>query len=333
MISARGLTKYYGDTCAIQDLSFEIERGEIVGILGLNGAGKTTALRILASLLVPSSGTVSINGIDAMDNPRGIRRLVGFLPETAPLYVEMSVEAFLLFTAQIHGLDAANARRRLDEVLELTNIRDVRHEVIGNLSHGYRQRVGIAQAIVHAPPVVILDEPIQGLDPVQIVDMRELVRNLKGQHTVLLSSHILSEIHQTCDRIMMLQNGSIAAVGSEQELTAKFSGAQRLIMTVRGNADPVVLLVRSLEDVEDCEVLSTTETVGGKPDPELIRLRVTCKRDLREELSRTLVERGFGLLEITRAQAELEAIFLQLTSGRRAPSVAAAETPNTPTAA
>lgn len=313
MISAQGLTKFYGDKCAIHDLDFQVGDGEIVGFLGLNGAGKTTTLRVLACLLLPSSGTVRIKGFDVVDNPHDIRKLVGFLPETPPLYEEMTVEGYLLFAAQLRGLSHGHARDRLEGALEATNVKDVRYDVIGSLSHGYRQRVGIAQAVIHDPPVLILDEPIKGLDPVQIVEIRELVRRLKGKHTILLSSHILSEISQTCDRILMIQNGEIVASGSEQELTRAFSGANRLHVAVRGQRDAVVELVRGVEGVTRCESVAVDYRLRAAGTSDVLQLDVATDRDVREALSRALVQQGHGLLELGPAAAELETVFLQLS--------------------
>ncbi|MBK8481579.1 MAG: ABC transporter ATP-binding protein [Proteobacteria bacterium] len=313
MISARGLTKFYGDRCAVHELDFTIEGGEIVGFLGLNGAGKTTTLRILACLLLPSRGTVRIHDLDVVDNPHEIRKLVGFLPETPPLYAEMSVESYLRFVGQLRGLSGARLRERLGEVLRQTSLEDVRRQVIGSLSHGYRQRVGIAQAVIHDPPVLILDEPIQGLDPVQIVEMRELVRGLKGRHTILLSSHILSEIHQTCDRLMVLQHGRLAAVGTERELTSRLTGSQRLSLLVRGHPEPLLRLVGSVAHVQSCDAQSADH--GAATETGLQRLSVTSSEDIRERLCCRLVEGGFGVLELGRAEAELETVFLQLARG------------------
>jgi len=307
MISAQGLTKYYGDKCAIEDLDFKIAEGEIVGILGLNGAGKTTALRILACLLLPSRGSVRINNLDVVAHPHEVRKLVGFLPEAPPLYDDMTVESFLLFAGQLRGLSRDRTRARLEQTLDATHIADVRRDPIGSLSHSYRQRVGIAQAVIHDPPVLILDEPIQGLDPVQIVEMRQLVLGLKGKHTILLSSHILSEIHQTCDRILMVQQGHIVAVGSERELTAQFRGARRLRIGVRGDAQAVTDMVRGLPNVDHCQLLPGNNHEG------VVQLDITTAEDIREQLSRALIERGFGLLEMRPAEAELESVFIRLS--------------------
>lgn len=313
MISAQGLTKYYGDKCAVQDLTFGIDSGEIVGLLGLNGAGKTTTLRMLACLLLPSTGTVRINGLDVVENPHEIRKLVGFLPETPPLYEEMTVESFLRFAAQLRGVSAEKTAGRIESTLDAVHIKDVRHEVISTLSHGYRQRVGIAQAIIHEPPVLILDEPIKGLDPVQIVEMRELVRSLKGKHTVLLSSHILSEISRTCDRIFVVQEGRLVATGTESELTQQLSGANRLRLAVRGPANEIVSYVGSLPKVTSCQAATAETEIRFGANSGIVQLDVATEEDIRETLSRSLVQKGYGLLEIARATGELESAFLRLS--------------------
>ena len=306
MISAQGLTKYYGDRAAIQDLTFHIEQGEIVGILGLNGAGKTTTLRVLACLLLPSTGRVSINGLDIFESPHEIRKQVGFLPERPPLYTEMTVEAYLVFTGELRGMRHKDARSRVGEVLEITQTKDVRGEVIANLSHGYRQRVGIGQAIVHQPAVLILDEPIGGLDPVQIVEMRQMIRGLKGRHTILVSSHILPEISQTCDRIIVIREGRIVATGSEDELVAHLTSRQRLHLAARGDKEQLQKLIGGVGGVVKVELQSTVEGSAN-------HFRVETDKDLREELSKAVVQGGFGLLQLSPAEPELESIFIQLT--------------------
>ena len=218
MIEIRDLYKYYGDRRAVGPLSATIEKGEIVGLLGLNGAGKTTTLRILACDLLPTSGTVRVGGLDVVDVPHEVRRRIGYLPDTPPVYLEMTVDEYLTFAAKLRGVTGADVEKRVDEALELTEVGSERDRPIGALSHGYRQRVGIAQAIVHKPEFVVLDEPISGLDPVQIVEMRDLVRSLGGEHTVVVSSHILSEIHETCDRIFVIRYGQVVASGTEKAL-------------------------------------------------------------------------------------------------------------------
>ncbi|MDX1579973.1 MAG: ABC transporter ATP-binding protein, partial [Gemmatimonadota bacterium] len=225
MIVVDRVSKYYGSSAAVSDLDFTIEEGECVGFLGLNGAGKSTTLRMLSCLLLPTSGRISIRGFDVEDEPHEIRKLIGYLPDNPPLYPEMRVIEFLRFAGRLRRMSKAEVEKRLPEVIEVTGLEEVADQPISTLSHGYRQRVGIAQAIVHRPALLILDEPIQGLDPVQIVEMRELIRSLRGEHTILLSSHILSEIERTCDRILMLHKGRIVAKGTEEELVGRTQGA------------------------------------------------------------------------------------------------------------
>jgi ABC-2 type transport system ATP-binding protein len=320
VIEIRELYKYYGDRRAVGPVSASIESGEIVGLLGLNGAGKTTTLRVLACDLLPTSGTVLVEGVDVVERPDEVRQKIGYLPETPPLYLDMRVEEYLGFCAKLRGVASSKLTGLVSEVVELTELGSVRDQLIATLSHGYRQRVGIAQAIVHKPKLVILDEPISGLDPKQIVEMRDLVRNLRGEHTVLISSHILSEISETCDRILVIRDGAIAAAGTERELFAKFTGASRVDLTVRkpsaGAADAFTAAIRALEGVTNVELLDPLEPGEG-----ILSARVTSERDVRDVLCRTLVGRDYSLLGLSRSDSELESVFLQLSgaelSGRR----------------
>jgi len=305
VIQAQGLTKYYGEIRAAHDVSFEIQQGEIVGILGLNGAGKSTILQILSGGLQATSGTVRVDGMDAAEQPNEVRRRIGFLPEEPPLYYEMEVEGFLRFVGQLKGMSAVDLERRLDEVCERTQIQDVRHAVIDTLSHGYRKRVGIAQAIIHDPKLLILDEPIAGLDPVQIVGMRDMIRGLRGSHTILLSSHILTEISQTCDRILMIKNGEIVASGSEEELVGRFAGGERLVLRLRGERE--ALTERLVEDSRVIEHEVRGERGG------VVEVQVTLAGDVREALVKDLIEAGFGLRSMSSAELELEQAFLAMT--------------------
>lgn len=306
MIAAQGLTKYYGDRHAISDISFEIDSGEIVGILGLNGAGKTTTLKILSCLMLPSAGRVTINDLNIHDDPHEIRKQVGFLPEEPPLYREMVVRDYLRFAAQLRGVPREQADARVDEVLETTSTTDVADEVIADLSHGYRKRVGVGQSLVHRPPVLILDEPISGLDPRQVKDVRELVRSLKGSHTILISSHILSEVAQTCDRVLVIHEGRLVASRPVDELAGQPSVARQLRVLARGERDRLVELVKGIEGVSGC----SAEAAEGE---ELYNLTIETSGDLRELVSRELVQAGFGLLQLGSAEAELESVFIQLT--------------------
>ena len=318
MIEIDDLYKYYGERKAVGPLSFSIEAGEIVGLLGLNGAGKTTTLRILACDLLPSSGTVKVDGLDVVENPHEVRARIGYLPDSPPLYGDMTVRAYLHFAARLRGMSVADADKRVPEVLETTSLEDVRDQLISSLSHGYKQRVGIAQAIVHKPRLLVLDEPISGLDPKQIVEIRELLRSLKGDHTILLSSHILSEISETCDRLLVIRDGQIAAVGTEAELSAKLLRQKGVDVTARGDEDKAVEVARSLKGVVGAEIEGSAEAGEG-----LFTLRIEAEGDVREALCKALIEAGIGLLEVRRSERELESVFLEL-AGSPADDAAAA---------
>jgi ABC-2 type transport system ATP-binding protein len=305
MIEVDGLTKYYGEHAAIRDLSFTIERGEVIGFLGLNGAGKSTTLRVLGCVLLPTAGSVRIDGIDLQLAPHEVRKRIGFLPDVPPLYNEMTVGGYLAFVARLRGVGTLEVGRRVVEVEEQTALRDVDGELVGTLSHGYRQRVGLAQALVHKPALLILDEPTSGLDPVQIVEMRKLIRSLRGQHTILLSSHILSEISQTCDRLLVIHDGALVGQGSESDLS-KGSGAA-IEVEVLGSADAARA---ALAKVEGC---GTVETLGSDG---VARLRVQASPELRPKIVRALVAGNIDVVRIDRAASQLETIFMQLTQGK-----------------
>ena len=304
MIEVEGLTKYYGEHAAIRDLSFTIKKGEVIGFLGLNGAGKSTTLRVLGAVLLPTAGRVSIDGVDLGAQPHEVRKRIGFLPDVPPLYNEMTVGAYLAFVAQLRGVPADQVDLRVREAEGKTALAEMHDEVIGTLSHGYRQRVGVAQALVHRPQLLILDEPTSGLDPVQIVEMRKLIRSLKGEHTVLLSSHILSEISQTCDRLLVIDEGKLVAQGTEAELS-KGSGVA-VDVEIAGNAESARAAVAAVEGVRSVEV------VGGT------QLRVQAAGELRPAIVRALVNAGVDVLRVDRAASQLESVFMQLTHTRSA---------------
>jgi ABC-2 type transport system ATP-binding protein len=320
VIEIRELYKYFGDRRAVGPLSATIEKGEIVGLLGLNGAGKTTTLRVLACDLLPTSGTVRVGGFDVVEHPDEVRARIGYLPDIPPLYGEMTVREYLEFVARLRGVTAAEVARRVSEVVDLTEVGDERDNVIGALSHGFRQRVGIAQAIVHRPEFVVLDEPISGLDPVQIVEMRSLIRSLGGEHTVVVSSHILNEIHETCDRIFVIRDGEIVASGTEAELSSKLLEGMLLDLTLRAPAAgdgeaAATALIQAIAGVREIEPRQSAERGAG-----IIGLRVHASGDVRDALCRKLIDAGFGLLELTRAERELENVFLKLAESTGEPA-------------
>ena len=319
MIQVSKLSKYYGGKRALGPVSFEIDDGETVGFLGLNGAGKTTALRILACDLRPSAGAVNVGGIDAVTDPHEVRKRIGFLPENPPLYPEMTVSAYLEFAADLRRVAKGDRRKLVGEAIEVTALGDVSSDVIATLSHGFRQRVGLAQAIVHKPALVILDEPTRGLDPKQIVEMRKLIHGLKDRHTVLISSHILAEVSQTCDRLLILGQGRILGAGTEAELAAHEGNVKLVSITVR------VPPAASGEPYRDGEVdakktittvLSRIDGITEVGDPQSRgdgwAVSLTSAKDLRAEISRAVVQAGLDLLKLDYARSELENTFLRL---------------------
>ena len=304
MIQAKGLTKYYGERAAVADLSFEIKEGEVVGLLGLNGAGKTTTLKILSGGLLPSSGQVRIGDLDMAQNPEAVRSRIGFLPEVPPLYPEMRVAEYLKFVANIKGMtgDVAGA---VNDALAATELVERKDDRIDTLSHGFKRRVGIAHAIVHRPALILLDEPTSGLDPVQVVQMRTLIRSLGKKNTILISSHILSEITQLCDRILVLQDGRIAAEGTEEELGEKVARAARVQLEVRGERDAVVSLLKGRDEVKSHTV--------EREDHGVVVVNVELKGDTPEALAKALIDGGLGLRRMEPTERHLENIFLRLT--------------------
>jgi len=317
VIQVTNLSKYYGGTHALGPVSFEIADGETIGFLGLNGAGKTTALRILACDLRPSAGSVSVGGVDAVADPHEVRKRIGFLPENPPLYGDMRVVDYLKFAAELRGMRGADIRKRMPEVLDITDLTSVAEDVIGTLSHGYRQRVGVAQAIVHNPKFLILDEPTRGLDPVQIVEMRNLIHDLKQNHTVLISSHILTEISQTCDRLIILGKGKMLGTGSEGELSAKGSEIRQVIVGIRANQG---------EPHREPELKKTVTELLGKLDGVTavaepyeqggaLVFALSTTADVRADASRAVIEAKFDLVKLDYSRSELENTFIRLVGG------------------
>ena len=311
MIRVENLTRYYGEFAALEGASFELKDGEIVGLLGLNGAGKSTTLKILAGLMMPSEGSVHIDGTDLLADPDTVRGTIGFLPEEPPLYRDMTVTGYLTHAGRIKGMSAASVAQRLPVVIAACDLAGREHQLISTLSHGYKKRVGIAQAIIHKPKLIILDEPISGLDPAQIKEMRQVVRGLAKGAAVIVSSHILSEISQTCDRILVLNGGKLVAQGTEHELVHRSGGDRKLIITIRGEAAPFATWLSNHDLVARSEARTA-------PEAGQARFLVELVRDDREEFLSQLVAKGFGLRLVEAPDDELEEIFLALTGQQEA---------------
>jgi len=303
MIVAEGLSKSYSGRRAIDGVSFTIAEGEIVGLLGLNGAGKSTILKILGCFLLPSSGRATVGGYSVDTNPQAIRRLIGYLPDVPPLYDEMTVDSYLTYVAKLKNVEHKSVSSSVGIVKDKANLNEVGLARISELSHGFRQRVGIAQALVHNPKVIILDEPINGLDPVQIVEMRDLILSLRGQHTVVLSSHILSEITRTCDRVLVVDHGRLVAEGSEASLQSKMFESMRLSLDV--NTVPNGLAER-LKAISGVSAVNYVPGQGGE------RFYLDTSGDVRAEVAKVAVDAGAGLLGLSRGEAGLEGLFMKL---------------------
>src|ERR1017187_8628812 len=313
MIKVEGLTKRYARTVPVDDISFEVEKGQIVGFLGPNGAGKTTTMRVLTCFLPPTSGTATIAGFDVLENPMEVKKRIGYLPETPPLYPEMEVIEYLTFVGQIKGIPNADIKRRVDEVIGRCALGDVRDKLIGKLSKGFRQRVGIAQAIIHNPDVLILDEPTSGLDPKQIIEIRELLKALSGEHTIILSTHILSEVEQSCERVIIISQGKLVAQDSVANLTNRLRGAEAVSLEVEasdGRPDPTEVQGR-LEQVAGGSPARMEGSQGRRLSVEAESLQ---GRHIRAELARSVVNSGWNLSELRAVGLSLEDIFLQLTT-------------------
>ena len=308
MVEVQHVTKRYGSLTAVDDISFRVERGEILGFLGPNGAGKTTTMRILTGYLPATEGRARVAGFDLFDQPIEAKRRTGYLPETPPLYPEMTVAEYLRFVARINGVPAGDRQTLIGSAMERTSIADVANRYCGTLSKGYRQRVGLAQAILHNPDVLILDEPTAGLDPRQIIETRRLIAELAGDHTIILSTHILPEVSQTCQRVVIINRGRVVAVDTPDNLTARLQGSQTLYLQIdTQGADPVP----ALERVAGVVGVTPADRRDGATAYHIDSGNAT---DIRRELSRTVVENRWGLLELRPLQMSLEEIFLQLTT-------------------
>jgi ABC-2 type transport system ATP-binding protein len=302
MIEVNSLTKYYGDFAAIRDVSFAVEKGEILGFLGPNAAGKTTTMRILTGYMPPSAGEAKVAGYDVFGQSLEVRRRIGYMPESVPLYTDMTVNGYLDFMGQIRGLD--DRSKALNRVIGLLSLEEYSNTLIGKLSKGFRQRVGLAQALLHDPEVLILDEPTIGLDPKQIIEVRELIKGMSGKRTVILSTHILPEVGQTCDRVVILNEGRIVAEDTPEHLMARMHGGDRLFLRVDGPTEKVKAAIGQLEGVRSVE----------RRGEDGYDVQFGDGGDLKSEISALVIERGWGLLELRSAAVDMEEIFLKLTA-------------------
>jgi gliding motility-associated transport system ATP-binding protein len=308
VIEVQHLTKRYGRVTAVHDISFRVERGEILGFLGPNGAGKTTTMRILTGYMPPTEGKAIVAGFDVFDQPIEAKRRTGYLPETPPLYPDMSVIEYLQFVAKIKRVPSGERRQRVQAVMERTRVDDMANRLCGKLSKGYRQRVGLAQALIHNPDVLILDEPTAGLDPKQIIETRELIKELAGDHTIILSTHILPEVAQTCQRVVIINNGHVVAIDTPDNLTARLRGSETMYLQVDASgADATAALQR----VPGVTRVVETDRRDGMAGYEIDSER---GRDVRRDLSRAVVTSGWGLLELRPMRMSLEDVFLSLTT-------------------
>jgi ABC-2 type transport system ATP-binding protein len=316
MITVQGLTKRYAHTLAVDHISFDVKKGQIVGFLGPNGAGKTTTMRILTCFLPPSEGSASVAGFDVLEEPMEVKKRIGYLPETPPLYPEMEVKEYLTFVGKLKGMGGASLTSRVAEVAERCNIADVQNKLIAKLSKGYRQRVGLAQAIIHNPDVLILDEPTAGLDPKQINETRDLIRSLAPDHTILLSTHILPEVEATCEQVLIINKGKLVATDSVHNLQARARGAEAVLLEVEGRSgalDPQAVQHR-LETVNGVSRVLLKDVRDNRSVFEVESLK---DRFIRGDLARAVVESGWNLNELRPSAISLEEIFLQLTGGEK----------------
>jgi ABC-2 type transport system ATP-binding protein len=321
MIKVEGLTKRYARNVAVDHISFEVEKGQIVGFLGPNGAGKTTTMRMLTCFMPPTEGSAEVAGFDVRDNPMEVKKRIGYLPESPPVYPEMEVIEYLDFVGRIKGVPTASLKSRIDEVMQKTAITDVRNKEIGKLSKGYRQRVGLAQAIVHNPDVLILDEPTSGLDPHQIIETRDLIKGLAGDHTIILSTHILPEVEAICQRVMIINRGKLVATDTMENLNSRLHGAETVAIEVLprdGAFSPE--WARSVQERLE-KVSGVTRVITKESKEAKARFTVESQKDshVRPELAKAVIESGWQLNELHGMGLSLEEIFLELTSSTYGP--------------
>lgn len=311
MIKVDGLTKYYGPTLAVDSVSFEVQRGEVVGFLGPNGAGKTTTMRMITCYLQPTAGSVSIAGFDIHESPLEVRRRIGYLPENCPLYPEMNVLDYLRYIAELRQVHSGARDSSLRRMVEVTGLGDVAHKDIGELSKGYRQRVGLAQAMIHDPDILILDEPTSGLDPNQIIEIRQLIRDIGREKTIILSTHILPEVSATCGRVLIISNARLVASGTPDELASRASGGDVLSVVLKGPEDEVYETLRNADFIGSFRRLDN----GPESDEGWLAFELQSDSgDIRERVFRLVVEKNWSLRELRREQMSLEQVFTRITT-------------------
>ena len=308
MIEVQHLTKRYGSVTAVDDVSFRVEKGEILGFLGPNGAGKTTTMRVLTGYMPATGGRAIVAGYDVFDQPLEAKRRTGYLPETPPLYPDMTVVEYLTFVAKIKGVPAKERTARIAQVMKRTYVDDMARRACGKLSKGYRQRVGLAQAIIHNPDVLILDEPTAGLDPKQIIETRRLIKELAGDHTIVLSTHILPEVAQTCQRVVIINKGRVVAIDTPDNLTARLRGSESILVQVEGPAAAIEAALAAVPGVTGVTAANVREQSSN------FEVTSEAGRDVRRDLAKVIVAGGFGLLELRPLRMSLEEIFLSLTT-------------------
>ena len=304
MIEVERLTKKYGDLVAVRDLSFKVAKGKIWGLLGPNAAGKTTTMRVLTGYIPATEGKATVAGFDVFEQPNAVKKVIGYLPEVVPLYPEMTVSDYLRFVAALKQVPTSQRKPALERAIQVSGLASVKGRLIKNISRGFKQRVGIAQSLIHNPDVLILDEPTIGLDPAQIIEIRELIKSLKGEHTIILSTHILAEVTQTCDGVVIINEGRLMASGSLEELTASFREKERVILRLRRGHEEALAGLGAIPGVERVSRQNGELAVEWNPG-----------KDLRESVSRMAVEKGWGLLEMRTAAMNIEDLYLRVVSG------------------
>jgi ABC-2 type transport system ATP-binding protein len=304
MIEVEHLTKKYGDLVAVKDLSFKVEEGKIWGLLGPNAAGKTTTMRILTGYLPANDGKASVAGFDVFEQPNEVKKVIGYLPEVLPLYPEMTVRSFLNFVSEIKQLPSSRRKEAVDKSIEISGLNSVRGRLIKNISRGFKQRVGIAQALIHDPQVLILDEPTVGLDPAQIIEIRQLIKSLKGKRTILISTHLLAEVTQTCDGVVIINDGLLMVSGSLEALTASFREKDGVVLKLKNPGESARSLLKEIKGVD---------RISRENDE--LKIEWSKGKDLRDEITRLIVDKGLGLIEMRPLAMNIEDLYLKVISG------------------